>query len=91
MEGPKYKVSITKSAAKTSEKMPLLERKYFRFLLKDLIEKGPIQKSWKNFSELSPGKYHCHISYKWVVCWRNEKDKIVIEVYYAGSREKAPY
>jgi hypothetical protein len=26
-----------------------------------------------------------------VACWTCRKDEIVIEVYYAGSREKAPY
>jgi hypothetical protein len=36
-------------------------------------------------------KYHCHLSNKWVACWKNEKDSIIIEVYYAGSRENAPY
>ena len=35
--------------------------------------------------------YHCHLSYKWVACWQCEGDSITIEVYYAGSRENAPY
>ena len=26
-----------------------------------------------------------------VACWRNEKGKLIVEVEYVGSREKAPY
>jgi hypothetical protein len=31
------------------------------------------------------------LAQRWVACWRWEKGEIEIEVYYAGSREKAPY
>ena len=40
---------------------------------------------------LSETEYHCHLAYSWVACWRHEKYTITIEVYYAGSRENAPY
>ena len=26
-----------------------------------------------------------------VACWRSEKGKLIVEVEYVGSREKAPY
>lgn len=29
--------------------------------------------------------------YRFVACWTCRKNEIVIEVYYVGSREKAPY
>jgi hypothetical protein len=35
--------------------------------------------------------YHCHLSYRYVACWTWRKKEIVIEVYYVGSRENAPY
>jgi len=60
-------------------------------LVDDLMEKGPIRKEWPNFSTLGKNEYHCHLAYKWVACWYNENDSITIEVYYAGSRENAPY
>ena len=71
--------------------MPKKEQKKLVKLAEDLRDKGPIQNNWKNFSSLGKGKYHCHLSYHWVACWSNEKGTIKIEVYYAGSREAAPY
>ena len=52
---------------------------------------GPIQKRWNNFSPLGKEKYHCHLTYSYVACWTCQKGEIEIEVYYVGSREKAPY
>ena len=50
-----------------------------------------MQNSWPNFSPLGKDKFHCHLNYRYVACWTYEKETITIEVYYAGSREKAPY
>ena len=49
------------------------------------------QPTWKNYSKLGKNKYHCHLNYRHVACWTAEKETITIEVYYVGSREKAPY
>ncbi len=87
----KYTVVIGKQAAKSIEKMPKNIRDMMVELVDDLVEKGPIRKEWKNFSALGRNEYHCHLSYRWVACWRCEKNSIMIEVYYAGSRENAPY
>ena len=57
----------------------------------DLGKKGATQKGWMNFSKLDENKYHCHLDYNWVAVWYWEKDSIVVEVTYVGSREKAPY
>lgn len=73
------------------QKMPLKINEKMNVLLKDLKDKGPIRKEWPNFSELGENHYHCHLTYKWIACWKYEKNSIVIEVYYAGSREDAPY
>lgn len=35
--------------------------------------------------------HHCHLNYRYVACWTCRRNEIVIEVYYVGSREKAPY
>ena len=73
--------------------MPTLEQKKLVNLIDDLKTKGPIQSGWNNFSQLGKNKYHCHLSYKWVACWKYKEDEEIkiIEVYYAGSRENAPY
>ena len=63
----------------------------FDLLMQDLEQKGPQQPNWPNYSKLGPNQYHCHLTYKWVACWRCEKKSIKIEVYYAGPRENAPY
>lgn len=72
-------------------RMPRNEQVLFANLVEDLRSKGPIRAEWRNFSRLSGDEYHCHLSYSWVACWRVEESVMEIEVYYAGSREKAPY
>ena len=61
------------------------------WLINDLHDKGTVQDSWSNYSKIGKTDYHCHLDYSWVACWSHEKDTIEIEVYYAGSRENAPY
>lgn len=86
-----YDVRIGKKVLKTLRKMPRDARVRFGQLAEDLRQSGPIRADWPNYSKLSEAEYHCHLSYRWVACWRHHKGTIVIEVYYAGSREDAPY
>jgi mRNA-degrading endonuclease RelE of RelBE toxin-antitoxin system len=86
-----YEVRTTRNVDKNIEKLPENIRQKLAVLLEDLRDSGPIQKNWKNFSMIGENKYHCHLAYHWVACWYYEKKSIVIEVYYAGSREQAPY
>lgn len=86
-----YKVTIKKSVLKNIHKLPKDIQFALDTLVDDLIEKGPIRKEWPNFSALGKNEYHCHLAYKWVACWYHENDSVIIEVYYAGSRENAPY
>lgn len=71
--------------------MPLREQQLFANLVEDIEYSGPIQRQWPNFSKLAKAEYHCHLSYHWVACWRETQLGLEIEVYYAGSRESAPY
>ena len=87
----KWRVFYRKKVQKAVVKMPLREQKRFANLVEDLERKGPIQSEWPNFSKLGEQEYHCHLSCSWVACWRAEEAILEIEVYYAGSREKAPY
>lgn len=75
----------------------LSKRAAFAFtkLLDELQYLGPYRKSWPNYSKLKgmTDVYHCHLGKgkpTYVVCWRITADKI-IEVFYAGTHEKAPY
>ena len=86
-----YPVRITKKALKGLERMPKDQQDRFHRLTQYLQENGPIAKIWPNFSSLGGNKYHCHLSFHWVACWTYEKEILTIEVYYAGSRENAPY
>ena len=60
-------------------------------LVKDLKTTGPVQGKWSNYSKLSDGSHHCHLTYSFVACWKETKKGLEIEVYYVGSRENAPY
>ncbi len=84
-------IKITKTVDKNLKKLPKNIQEKFVLLLNDLKDTGPIQPNWANFSKLGQNKYHCHLTYKYVACWRWETGSIIVEVYYAGSREKAPY
>lgn len=86
-----YKVTIKKGVIKRIKKMPVKIQEKLALLVNDLRDKGPIRTEWPNFSSIGEDTYHCHLSYKWVACWKHEKNAIRIEVYYAGSRENAPY
>ena len=86
-----YEVRIRKKAHKNLGRLSLEVRQLFFLLVEDLKLSGPIQRGWKNFSRLSGNEYHCHLNYGHVACWTWEKNTIMVEVYYVGSREKAPY
>ena len=87
----RYEVVIKKKVLKGLRKLPLWIQKKFAVLAKDLQEQGPEQPTWQNYGKLSPTEHHYHLGTSWVACWRHKKPTIIIEVYYVGSREKAPY
>ena len=85
-------MSIKKKVAKDIRKLPKEVQLLAQALMEDLKSDGPIQFTWKNYSRLAGEEYHCHLNYSYVACWEVVDKKIkLIEVYYVGSREKAPY
>lgn len=86
-----YRVIVHKNVLKNIGRLPLQIQKKLKYLVMDLQNKGAILSDWANFSKIGKNECHCHLAYKWVACWRHEKNSIIIEVYYAGSRENAPY
>ena len=88
---PEYTVLIKRKVLKGLPKLPEPIQDKFWALVDDLKEQGPMPKGWKNLSKLTGDNYHCHLDRKWVACWSYKNDSFVIEVYYVGSREGAPY
>jgi hypothetical protein len=86
-----FKVSVKKKVLKEAGKMPDSVQEKLAALLEDLQEKGPVQPDWPNYSKIGKEIYHCHLARKWAACWYCEDKSLIIEVYYAGSRENAPY
>ena len=84
-------MTIRKKVLKGLSDLPPNIQKRFWILIHDLETIGPQQPHWPNYSPLGKVTYHCHLNYSWVAAWRCENNTIEIEVYYAGSREDAPY
>jgi hypothetical protein len=90
-----WAIEFTGSADKQRAKLPDKIRALVDALAGEMELSGPIRKNWKNFSKLAGDDYHCHLKKgrpTYVACWRiiDKKDQI-IEVYYVGTHENAPY
>lgn len=87
-----WQINFTHKAAKQLNKLPKREKDILSLLVKDLRLRGPVVPEWKNYSKLDRTTYHCHLSYSWVACWRTEDNTVkLVQIYYVGSRENAPY
>lgn len=87
-----WTISFSHKVAKQLKKLPARESVLLGALVRDLASEGAVQARWPNYSKLGNNLYHCHLSYKWVACWElKNKELRLIEIYYAGSRENAPY
>lgn len=71
-----FEVLITKQALKSAMKMPRTEQIKLNALVSALKATGPVQVHWPNYSMLNRKERKYHCHF---------------EVYYAGSRENAPY
>ncbi len=90
-----WTVELTNRTYRQRDKLPDKIRALLDKLFKEIEISGPIRKNWKNFSRLLKDEYHCHVkdgNPSYVACWKvvNKKNQIV-EVYYVGTRENAPY
>ena len=73
----------------------------FSALVREIQQAGPYRINWPHFCTIGKRKgipqdsYHCHIKRgrpTYVVCWYIEDKKIkIVEIYYVGTHEKAPY
>ena len=96
-----WRVDYSTSAKKQKKKLPLAVMKQLAALSWDLEHHGPVQPKWSHYSPLKKsknvpsGSHHCHIKSgrpTYVVCWLVQDKKIqIIEIYYVGTHENAPY
>jgi hypothetical protein len=92
----KWRVVAARRTLKVLERMPLKARDSFWRLFAVLGDSGPTgPRNWRNYGKLKSrdAAYHCHLTadHRWVACWRAEEDTLVIEIFYLGSHQDAPY
>jgi mRNA-degrading endonuclease RelE of RelBE toxin-antitoxin system len=88
----KYEVLYKKAVHKSLRGLPANVQERFYTLVDVLENAGPSGGHvFRNYSKLGENEYHCHLTHHYVACWRHVKNAIIIEVYYAGTRENAPY
>ncbi len=88
-----WSVVLKGQARKAKSNLSVKALKIFAALLIDL-SKGPEQPSRPHYSKLGKDLYHCHLVKgrpTYVACWQADKKIKLVEVYYAGTHEKAPY
>ena len=89
---------LTAKANRQKERLPDLIRMRLNALLRAVEVKGPAQPSMPHLGKLknrAADVYHCHLNKgrpTYVAVWE-VKDRAVrlVEVYYVGTHEKAPY
>jgi mRNA-degrading endonuclease RelE of RelBE toxin-antitoxin system len=90
-----WQVEYTAKARKQMKKLPEPVADTVLALVIDIEDGGPVRGDWPNFSKLNQPNFHCHLKKgrpTYVACWRViDKKKKLIEVYYVGTHEKAPY
>ncbi len=91
-----WKVDLIGQAKKTQKNLSEKAAKSFLVLLRELKYLGPYRSNWPNYTKMhGENDYHCHLNKgrpTYVVCWIiKDKNEKLIEVYYAGTHEKAPY
>lgn len=95
-----WNIEFTNKAVKLTEKLPTKIILVLQVLIEDLRYKGPYPgKHWKNYGKLitkkTIDKRHCHLikgKPTYVCCWQLIDSNLkIIEIYYVGTHEKAPY
>lgn len=64
-------------------------------LVLEMVQNGPYRTNWPNYGLLNENHFHCHLKKgkpTYVTCWKViDKINKIIEVYYVGTHENAPY
>ena len=99
MNNMTWKTQVTNKVGKQTEKLSESVFLIFQVLIENLKANGPAPgKNWHNYGKLHGKKNvdrrHCHLVKEnptYVCCWEVVKRKKIIEVYYVGTHERAPY
>jgi len=95
MTNDNWTVNLTGQAKKFDKNLSEQAAESFLLLLKELKNDGPYRANWPNYTKMADDDYHCHIKKgrpTYVVCWKiYDKKYKIMEVYYVGTHEKAPY
>ena len=98
-----WTVELTSRAKKQLRRLEKEQKEVFeiyQFFERDLMINGPALSTWPNYTkERGCGKgidkRHCHLKKgkpTWVACYEVINKKVrLLEVYYVGTHEKAPY
>ncbi len=87
-----WKAGLSTKAKKQARKLPKKIQDLLTALVLEIEASGPIRGNWPNYSKLEEGEHLCHLTYSYVACWKVKNKTVqLVEVYYVGSREKAPY
>ena len=91
----KWTVVFASKAEKQFHKLQETIQLRLRALVREIEVAGPVRGNWKNYGKLGETRHHCHIKSghpTYVVCWEvTDKQNKIVEVYYVGTHEKAPY
>lgn len=93
-EQSEWIVRVHRKVQKSYNTLPKTVQQQVAALLLEIRFRGPIRGNWKNYSKLGKNKHHCHIKSghpTFVCCWQTTSEEKVIEVYYVGTHENAPY
>jgi mRNA-degrading endonuclease RelE of RelBE toxin-antitoxin system len=92
-----WRVDFSSSAEKQKAKLPGKLCDVLYALKHDLEQKGPVQTSWRNYSQIvgAMGFHHCHINSgrpRYVVVWQViDQDDQIIEVRFVGPHGNVNY
>ena len=95
----RWMVTLSRNALKQAKKLDRRTFRVFDLLVEGLVMNGPVPGSrWLSYGRLvgkkGEDKRHCHLRKgrpTYVCCWSVDKKQRLIEVYYVGTHEKAPY
>ena len=91
----RWQVVFSNKASKQYQEAPEAVKEAVIFLMKEIELWGPVRGNWKNYGKLGGDRHHCHLKSgrpTYVACWEViDKTVKLVEVYYVGTHEKAPY
>jgi mRNA-degrading endonuclease RelE of RelBE toxin-antitoxin system len=90
-----WTVLLHPKVVKGMQKIPVMVQRQLAKLAKEIETSGPVRGNWPNYSNLSGVSHHCHLKKghpTFVACWAvTDRTVRLVEIFYAGTHEKAPY